>query len=272
VSPSSLVRIFVLLLVNTACTTSRDRTIIAKYHHDHRHYDTVVHILNEKGRDLVLKLEDSPCTVENIVTVTIKALQRKELNVPYYLKYIAQIDNHDYDSMEKVKDVIIRTDNAVKAELDFAELSGVIGTNVVRIFGHDAIKVTYIADVISCKLVLRHALFHLDAFTAVYYADQGQQADTLSEFEKLELSPKLIEMGSTRRLRPGRKPKYFLRLTMFRHVPLTSLQSMLINLAISKNQPQDANDVLSPRQLAILEAVDTKTPRRETIDEDIAQA
>ena len=47
---------------------------------------------------------------------------------------------------------------------------------------------------------------------------------------------------------------------------------MLANLAISKNLPEDANDVLSPRQLAILEAVEIKSPRKETVDVAITEA
>ncbi|KAI2513496.1 hypothetical protein MHU86_970 [Fragilaria crotonensis] len=92
-----------------------------------------------------------------------------------------------------------------------------------------------------------------------------------SEFGNLDAPPLLDELGSAPFSR-GKDPKHFLRTTLLRYVPLTSLQALRANLAISRNEHEDVDELLSPRQLAILEAVETRRPRLETVDVEISDA
>lgn len=266
--------LFITVIVNIAGTTHGDAQILYRYQ-DNCHYDTVVRIVNEKGQDLVGKLEDSRCSVGNIAKAMVEVLERKELKIPNYLRvlereYIARVEVPSHVLRAKAKNLVFGTEDATKAEIAFTELNGVIGVECGKLSGCNVVKVTYNADVVSCRTVFLHAVFHVEV-EMVYWTDTEQKMSLQPELQKLEVAQSLYEFDSSR-LVPGRNPKQFLRTTLFRYVPLTTLQSMLANLAISKNLPEDANNVLSPRQLAILEAVEIKSPRKETVDVAIAEA
>jgi hypothetical protein len=264
---------FITVLVDMAGTNPDDDLIIARYH-DNRHNDTVVRIVNGKGNDLAIRLEGKCCSVGNIARAMRGALERKELQVPNYLKfleaeYLARVDV-PCQASRGAKEIVFKTEATTKAEIDFAELNGVIDVECGYLCGSRAVKVTYNSEVIDCKSLLFHAIFHMDVET-VYWTNWFEIMAVQSDLDMMDAKPKLVELGSNRFTR-GKDPKNFLRTTLLRYVPLTSLQALQANLAISKNHRELALNMLSPRQLAILEAVERKIPRRETVNVGIADA
>ena len=264
---------FVTVLVDMAGTNPDDVQIISKYH-ENRHNDTVVRIVNGKGNDLAIRLEGSCCSVGNIARAMRGALERKELQVPNYLKFLeaeysARVDV-PCQASRGAKEIVFKTEATTKAEIDFAELNGVIDVECGYLCGSKAVKVTYNHDVIDCKAIFFHAIFHLD-IESVHCTDTDQKTSIDVQLGKVDSPPKLVELGSNRFTR-GKHPKHFLRTTLLRYVPLTSLQALQANLAVSKNRFEFIDEVLSPRQLAILEAVERKIPRRETVNVGIADA
>jgi hypothetical protein len=145
----------------------------------------------------------------------------------------------------------------------------VIDVECGNLCGSRAVKVTYNHHVIDCKAVFFHAIFHMDIET-VYWTNWYEMMAMQSGLE-MDAKPNFVELNSNIFTR-GKNPKNFLRTTLLRYVPLTALQALQANLAISKNNRELALNILSPRQLAILEAVERKIPRRETVNVGISDA
>lgn len=266
--------LFIPVFVDVAGVSPDDVQLLARYH-ENCHRGTVIRIVNSKGHDLAVKLEGSRCSVGNIAKAMREALDRKTLQVPKYLKlleeeHLALVDVPSKTVRTTARVVVVTTKATKKAEIGFAELSGVIAVECGKISGTRAVKVTYNPDVIDCKAVFLHAIFHVFV-ESVYWTDMDQMVSLQSQVLKVDNPPSLEQLGSTPFSR-GKDPKHFLRTTLLRYVPLTALQALQANLAISKNQHELLDDLLSPRQLAIFEAVETKRPRRETVDVAIAEA
>ena len=264
---------FVTVLVDMAGTNPDDVQIISRYH-ENRHNDTVVRIVNGKGNDLVARLEGRRCSIGDIVKSMRGALERKQLQVPIYLtflemEYLARVHTPSPASRGPAKEIVFKTEATTKAEIDFAELNGVIDVECGNLCGSRAVKVTYNSEVIDCKALLLHAIFHMDIET-VYWTNWYEMMAMQSGLE-MDAKPNFVELNSNIFTR-GKNPKNFLRTTLLRYVPLTALQALQANLAISKNNRELALNILSPRQLAILEAVERKIPRRETVNVGISDA
>ncbi|KAI2504507.1 peptide-methionine (S)-S-oxide reductase [Fragilaria crotonensis] len=239
--------LFIAVFIDIAGTSSDDAQLLARYH-ENRHHDTVVRIVNYKGRDLAVKLEGSR----------------------YSKRSAALIDVPSKAVRTTAKVIVFTTKATKKAEVGFGELNGVIAVECGKISGNRAVKVTYDPEVIDCKAVFLHAIFHVYV-ESVYWTDMHQMMSVQSQLLKVDDPPLLEELGSTPFTR-GKDPKHFLRTTLLKYVPLTSLQALKANLAISKDQNELVDDLLSPRQLAIFNAVETKPPGRETVDVPISDA
>jgi hypothetical protein len=266
--------LFIPVFVDITGTSPDDVQLLARYH-ENRHHDTVVRIVNCKGNDLAVKLEGSRCSVGNIARAMRDVLDRKSSEVPNYLRLLEEERRALVDVPSKAvrttAKVIVFTTKATKnAEISFAELNGVIAVECGKLTGRRAVKVTYDPEVIDCKAVFLHALFHVYV-ESVYWTDHQQKISVQSQLLKVDDPPFLDELGATPFSR-GKDPKHFLRTTLLRYVPLTSLQALKANLAVSKDQLNLVDDLLSPRQLTILKAVETRRPRKETIDVSISDA
>ncbi|KAI2504506.1 peptide-methionine (S)-S-oxide reductase [Fragilaria crotonensis] len=264
--------LFIRVIVDIAGTTPDDAQLLARYH-ENCHHGTVIRIVNCKGHDLAVKLEGIRCSVANIAKAMRGVLDRKGLKVPKYLKLLeaeclAPVDIPSKASTANA--VVFKTKQSTKAEIDFAELKGVVAVECGKLSRSKAVKVTYNPEVIDCKEVFLHA-YSVMSVESVHWTNVRQMQALQSEFGNLDAPPLLDELGSAPFSR-GKDPKHFLRTTLLRYVPLTSLQALRANLAISRNEHEDVDELLSPRQLAILEAVETRRPRLETVDVEISDA
>jgi hypothetical protein len=264
--------LFITVIVDIAGTSSDDAQLLARYH-ENGHHGTVIRIVNCKGHDLAIKLEGSRCSVANIARAMRGVLDRKGLKVPKYLKLLEAECNAPADVYSKAltaSTVIFKTKQSAKAEIDFAELKGVVAVECGKLSRSSAVRVTYNPDVIDCKAIFLLA-DSVMSIESVHWTNVRQMETLRNEFGNLDAPPLLDELGSTSFSR-GKDPKHFLRTSLLRYVPLTSLQALRANLAISKNEHELVDELLSPRQLAILEAVETRRPRLETVDVEILDA
>jgi hypothetical protein len=268
--------LFISVVVDIAGTTPDDAHLLARYHENCRH-GTVIRIVNSKGHDLAVKLEGGRCSVGNIAKAMRGVLDRKALKVPNYLKileteYLALVGAPSKAlPAEATGTIIFKAKDSTKAEIDFAELHGVVAVDCGKVSRSAAVKVTYNPDVIDCKAVYLHAKSVLSV-ESVYCTNARQMLSLQSEPGLLD-NPSLLHEFRSGSFSGGKDPKHYLRTKLLRFVPLTSLQALQANLAISKDQNELVDNLLSPRQLnAILEAVETKRPRRETVDVEILVA
>ena len=266
--------LFITVVVDIEGTTPDDAQLLARYH-ENCHHGTVVRILNCKGHDLAVKLEGGRCSVGNIARAMRGVLDRKALTVPIYLKLL---ETEYFDPVVAPSKVLpaapsvifFKTKQSTEAEIDFAEVDGVVTVQCGKIYRSTAVKVIHNPDVIDCKAVLSHAMSVMTV-ESVCWTNERQMLMLQSELELLDTTLLLQEFRSGS-FSGGKDPKHYLRTTLLRYVPLTSLQALQANLAISKNELELVDNLLSPRQLAILEAVETKRPRRETVDVEILDA
>eukprot|EP00543_Licmophora_paradoxa_P001019 CAMPEP_0202444458 /NCGR_PEP_ID=MMETSP1360-20130828/3536_1 /ASSEMBLY_ACC=CAM_ASM_000848 /TAXON_ID=515479 /ORGANISM="Licmophora paradoxa, Strain CCMP2313" /LENGTH=251 /DNA_ID=CAMNT_0049060469 /DNA_START=192 /DNA_END=947 /DNA_ORIENTATION=- len=238
----------------------------------------MVRIVNEKGNDLVVKLEDDMCNMANICDIMIKSLQRKEIPPLMYLKLLKKekqaLNPRGKSHAEDPQEIVLATKSIVRAELDFADAEGVVATQVGKIGSTEVIKVTYdsVATAQSFEGIIRHALFHHD-LQRIFCINEVQEEAAQKEILKFEVTHiKISLLRPAEIIKPIRITKIFLQRDSWRFMPLTPFQATLVNLTLWKGRPDVAASLLSPRQRAILEALETKHARRSAIDVDISLA
>ena len=266
--------LFITVSVDVGGTTQHDVRLLSRYH-ESRNHETAIHIVNSKGQDLVLKLEGSRCSIGNVAKAMRGVLERKALKVPTYLKlleaeFIARDEAHTKIAQREANVIAFRTKQIEKIETLIAELNGVVAIECGTIGRGVVVKVTYNPAIVDCKSIVVQAL-SMGGIETVYWSDPRQVKALESELKLLDVPPQLDELGP-KSVGRSKDSKHYLRKTLLRFLPLTSLQALQANLAISRNQNELIDDLLSPRQLAILEAVETKRPRRDTVDIEIIDA
>ncbi|MHC5065940.1 MAG: hypothetical protein ACYTG5_18420 [Planctomycetota bacterium] len=151
-------------------------------------------------------------------------------------------------------------------EAEFGLMQGVYATSAGWIGGSEVVQLRFDPNEIPYAELLRAAQSH----------DCARQVFALGD-EQLETARKAVgESAITARLdqfRVDQEPKYYLRQSAYRHVPMTELQAMRINAALGKRQQVDA-DLLSPGQKLILKEVSNKDEQKwpVLVGVDVAEA
>ena len=146
-------------------------------------------------------------------------------------------------------------------EKNLGKLDGVISTQAGFMNGAEVVKVKYNADI-------------LEEEKLISFAANKKCADGVFSNDKRELSvaKKLnIKTKKEGKFRPDNQPKYYTYNSEFKYVPMTSLQALKVNTALSNRLSPD--EYLSPRQIELLSLIrENKGNFKLVIDEDFAMS
>jgi len=132
-------------------------------------------------------------------------------------------------------------------------LNGVVSTRSVWAGPKEVVHVTYDSDQLAYEKLLEQAE-KMECTSAVYTFDD-QQKQIASEANVGPVIP-WQESLETRQVKKAEQ-KYYLRNTAFQHLPISELQAVKINVAVSPmhNKRTSPQEFLSPRQLKLLERI-----------------
>ncbi len=136
-------------------------------------------------------------------------------------------------------------------------LDGVLSTKAGFMNGTEVVKVKYDANQVAEDKLISFAAGKQCA-DAVYTNDKR---------EEKAAQKNNIRTKSEGKFRPDSQPKYYTYNTDYRYLPMTSLQALKVNNAISKRESQD--EFLSPRQIEVLALIKNgKIDSKDAIDKD----
>ena len=138
-------------------------------------------------------------------------------------------------------------------------LDGVVATKSGYMNGTEVVKVKYDASKVSEEILISYASKKQCA-DAVYTNDKRE--------EKAAQKYKIMTRAEGK-FRADGEPKYYIYNTDYKYIPMTSLQALKVNTAISKQISPD--EFLSPRQLELLELIKNgKFIKKNVIDQDFS--
>jgi copper chaperone CopZ len=144
-------------------------------------------------------------------------------------------------------------------EKNLGNLDGVIATKAGFMNGTEVVKIKYDADRLKENDLISYAS-HTNCADAVYSNDQRE----INAANKLK-----VKTQSEGKFRPDNQPKYYTFISDYKYLPMTHLQALKVNTALSNGILP--NDYLSPRQLELLSLLKTGKVKKElAIDQDFA--
>ena len=201
----------------------------------------VVRIMAYDRKELVPRLSGDYSKL-GLVTSMVNALENNNQIVPNYLRLLK----------EELMAGVSGTDKAVFAmscfwsgEEALGRIDGVISTNPGFMKGYEVVKVEYDPDLISYNDLLNKAK-HDQVADHVFVKDGIEK----NVAENLVGKSSVSDISN---FRPDSDPKHYLSQTIYRYIPMTSLQASRVNAAIGSGRAPD--DYLSPGQRELLKYI-----------------
>lgn len=198
----------------------------------------VVRIVNSNGKDIV-KRHSGAYDPAQVVNTIRKALLASNQITPTYLTLLEE------ELSSNTEEAVLSMYCFWTGEREIGSLKGVQSTQAGYMNGTEVVKVIYNPDEISYE--------ELVSFSAKKSCADKVYTDRTDEkniAKKQNISTKGIN-----KYRVDSQDKYYLSQTDFQNIPMLTIQATKANAIIAKRQ--NPADILSPRQLAILELVET---------------
>lgn len=206
------------------------------------------------GKDIVPLVADVRLTVGAVASAMVYALKKIGVSIPHYLKLLLEEERaREFlrgGAFSSARDAIFAVPYFWLGEVKFAGIDGVIATEAGWIEGLESVKVTYDSSRLSFGSLVRQAIKQ-DIATAIYYNTEDELLVAEMETEQSNMDLTLRKLSEN--LCPATDSKFCLRKTAFRYVPLTDLQSAQVNHLVWKSKQKEAENLLSPRQMEILD-------------------
>ena len=206
-------------------------------------------------KDIVKRL-NGKYDLESLIKTISEGLLASNNLIPEYLNIL-----HQEYSTNDLRETHLAMYCFWSGEKNLGNLDGVISTKAGFMNGAEVVKVTYDANILEEKKLIA-------------YAANKRCADGVFSNDKRELvaAEKLnIKTKKEGKFRPDNQPKYYTYNTDYKYVPMTNLQALKVNTALSNRLSPD--EYLSPRQLELLSLVKNKKVKvRSAIDQDFAMS
>jgi len=149
-------------------------------------------------------------------------------------------------------------------EKSLGKLDGVVATQPGFMSGREVVQVEYDPKRIDFETVLRKA--NRSGCADKVYAENSEQ---MNASKNIVGDSGVTEKGN---FRLDREPKYYLSKTVYQYIPMTQIQAAKANSLIGRGQLP--NEVLSPRQIELVEQIRTKkkVKWKSAINVDIQEA
>jgi len=201
----------------------------------------VVRIMTPDRKELVPRLSGDYSKV-GLVTSMITALENNNQTVPNYLRLLKEELQAGVTGTDKV---VLAMSCFWSGEEALGRIDGVISTKPGFMKGHEVVEVEYDPNVISYNKLLEYGKSEQVA-NHVFVKDGVQK----------NIAEKVVGITSVSDIsnfRPDSDPKHYLSQTIYKYVPMTSLQASRVNAEIGSGRSPD--DFLSARQLELLDFI-----------------
>jgi len=202
----------------------------------------VVRLVDDQNKDLVPRLSGD-YTLSGLVSQMIAALEKARQPVPTYFALL----NEELQTKKKgTKQATFAMYCFWTGESRLGSVEGVVKTESGFMNGKEVVRLEYDPKQVSfVELTEKAAKFR--CASAVY---------TNSENERAEAAKVVGEskVGQEARFRKDAQPKYYLGNTNWKYLPMTELQKMRVNTALSQNQ--SPKEFMSKRQLELYQYID----------------
>ena len=232
-----------------------DAQILSKYGEPSWNNPVARIIDPNKEKDVVKRLNgryDMPALIQ---TISQGILASNQL-IPEYLNLL-----HEEYSARDLRETHLSMYCFWSGEKNLGKLDGVVSTKAGFMNGAEVVKVQYDADKVS-------------EGDLIAYAANKQCADRIFTDDKREIKAAKkhkVASGKVGTFRPDNQPKYYTYNTEYKFLPMTRLQALKVNSAISERRSPKA--LLSPRQHKMLEAIQgNKFKKISAIDKDFTKS
>ncbi|MGI9516540.1 MAG: VPGUxxT family thioredoxin-like (seleno)protein, type 2 [Pirellulaceae bacterium] len=200
----------------------------------------VIRFINAAGDDVIPR-QDGVWETIAVASRMVESLKSAERDVPHYLLYVAG------GNEEAVNQATFAMHCYWVGEAKLGALDGVLSTHSAWIGEKEVVQLTFDPAVIDYETLLKKAL-EMECASTVYAHDEAQRASsTAAGADVVDAA----EHPVTRDAKESDQ-KYYLRNSVYRHLPLTELQAVKINGALDPDNPSDPAVHLSPRQREML--------------------
>ncbi len=236
----------------------KDREVL-EYYKEPSWNNPVVRIVNKEKKDIYPRIGGNYSALA-VVQAIVQTLDQQNLVVPNYL-YLLQ---------EELQARVLGVETTALSmycfwtgEKELGKMDGVIATEPGFMHGREVVLVEYNPEVLPYEKLLR-AGKRTQCADQAFTNKSGEQVTA----EKI-LGVKAVKgLGS---YRADKDNKYYLSRTDYRCIPMIDIQAVKVNARIGAHQSPD--DLLSPRQLALLEQVRESQPSKwgNVIGEDMKE-
>jgi len=214
----------------------------------------VARIIDANSEKDITKRLNGQYDMESLIGTISKGILASNNLIPEYLNILQQ----EY-SAKDLRETYLSMYCFWSGEKNLGKLDGVLSTQAGFMNGAEVVKVKYNADI-------------LEEENLISYAANKKCADGVFTNDRRELSAakKLnIKTKKEGKFRPDNQPKYYTYNSDYKYVPMTNLQALKVNSALSNRLSPD--EYLSPRQLELLKLIREKKGNvKSVIDEDFA--
>jgi len=196
----------------------------------------VVRILNAKGKDIVKRHSGAYDPAQVVITIQ-NALLASNQVTPNYLDLLQT------ELSDSTEEAILSMYCFWTGEREIGSMKGVATTQAGYMNGTEVVKVNYDPSQISYEELVNESSKKSCA-DRVYTDDKR---------EKKIAADNNISTKSISKYRVDKQDKYYLSQTDYQSIPMLAVQATKANALIAKRQ--SPADILSPRQLAILDLV-----------------
>jgi len=212
----------------------------------------VARIIDPNSESDLVKRLNGQYDMESLVSFVSKGIIESGSLIPEYFDLLYQ-----EVAVKDVRETHLSMYCFWSGEKALGTLDGVVSTKAGYMNGTEVVKVEYDAKQVSEENLISFAAGKQCA-DAIYTNDKREEK--AARKYQVKTSPE----GT---FRPDGQPKYYTYNTEYRYLPMTSLQALKVNSAISKRESPD--QFLSPRQIEVLALIKNgKIDKMDAIDKD----
>jgi hypothetical protein len=202
----------------------------------------VVRYLNSDETDVIPR-KDGVWSTDDTVHRMIEALTAAGKSIPQYLQLTSP------PAKAKTETAEFAMSCYWEGEASLGQIDGVLSTRAGWRDNLEVVQLTYVPEFVDYESLVTAAQSFNCASQVFAHTD-----------DQLNIANKLVGNRAVKASSPYRdaKPsdqKYYLAQSIYRHLPLTEIQATKINALVKQNKTADS--LLSPRQLALLQAITT---------------
>lgn len=215
----------------------------------------VVRIIEANSEKDIIERLNGRYDMASLIGTLSKGILASNKLIPEYLNILQQ----EY-SAKDLRETHLSMYCFWSGEKNLGNLNGVLSTKAGFMNGAEVVKVKYDAGILKETNLMSYAANHKCA-DGVFSNDKRE----LSAAKKLN-----IRTQKKGKFRADKQPKYYTYNSDYKYIPMTSLQALKVNTALSNRLSPE--EYLSPRQLELLRLIKDKKIKvtKSMIDQDFA--